>query len=92
MTKSAEMDSRFRGNDGWGLAVAGMNQDVLGAIRGLLKEHEQIILTDDVFSDGGKTLRSGSVGTIVHVHQGGSKPSWWSSCRLTGMRWVLRLS
>ena len=29
------------------------------------------MLTADVVCDGGATLKSGSVGTIVHVHPGG---------------------
>ena len=38
MTRSAEVDSRFRGNDGW--VVLGMNQDSFGTGRSLLKEHD----------------------------------------------------
>lgn len=34
----------------------------------MLKEHEQIVLTADVFSDEGVELKSGDVGTIIHIH------------------------
>jgi len=33
-----------------------------------MKEHERIILTDDIPSEG---LTAGDVGTIIHVHSGG---------------------
>ena len=40
MTRSAEVDSRFRGNDGWVVLAVGMNQDSFGTGRSLLKEHD----------------------------------------------------
>ena len=35
----------------------------------MFKEHEQIVLTADVFSDDGKELKPGDVGAIIHIHQ-----------------------
>ncbi len=37
----------------------------------MFKEHDQIILTADVTGDEEEELRSGDVGSIVHVHPGG---------------------
>ncbi len=34
----------------------------------MFKEHEQIVLTADVFGDDGVELKSGDVGTIIHIH------------------------
>ena len=34
------------------------------------KEHEQIVLTADVFGDEGEELKSDDVGTIIHIHPG----------------------
>ena len=34
----------------------------------MFKEHEQIVLTADVFGDEGVELKSGDVGTIIHIH------------------------
>ena len=34
----------------------------------MFKEHEQIVLTAAVLGDEGEELKSGDVGTIVHVH------------------------
>ena len=34
----------------------------------MFKEHEQIVLTDDVFGDEREELKSGDVGTIIHIH------------------------
>ena len=34
----------------------------------MFKEHEQIMLTEDVFGDEGMALKSGDVGTIIHIH------------------------
>ena len=34
----------------------------------MLEEHDRIVLTDDVADPG---LKTGDVGTIVHVHRGG---------------------
>ena len=34
----------------------------------MFKEHEQIVLTADVFGDEGEDLKSGDVGTIIHIH------------------------
>ena len=34
----------------------------------MFKEHEQIVLTADVFGDEGEELKSGDVGTIIHIH------------------------
>ena len=34
----------------------------------MFKEHEQIVLTTDVFGDEGVELKSGDVGTIIHIH------------------------
>ncbi len=34
----------------------------------MLKEHGQIVLTADVFGDEGEELKSGDVGTIIHIH------------------------
>ena len=34
----------------------------------MFKEHEQIVLTVDVFGDEGEELKSGDVGTIIHIH------------------------
>ena len=36
----------------------------------MFKEHEQIVLTADVFGDEGEELKSGDVGTIIHIHPG----------------------
>ena len=33
-----------------------------------IKEHEQIVLTADVVGDEGEELKSGDVGTIIHIH------------------------
>ena len=37
----------------------------------MFKEHEQIVLTADVSGDEEEVLKSGDVGTIVHLHPGG---------------------
>ena len=37
----------------------------------MFKEHDQIILTADVIGDEEEELRSGDVGSIVHMHPGG---------------------
>ena len=37
----------------------------------MFKEHDQIILAADVIGDEEEELRSGDVGSIVHVHPGG---------------------
>ena len=34
----------------------------------MFKEHEQIVLTADVVGDEGEKLKSGDVGTIIHIH------------------------
>ena len=34
----------------------------------MFKEHEQIMFTEDVFGDEGEALKSGDVGTIIHIH------------------------
>ena len=34
----------------------------------MFKEHEQIVLTADVFGDEGEKLKSGDAGTIIHIH------------------------
>ena len=34
----------------------------------MFKEHEQIVLTTDVVGDEGEELKSGNVGTIIHIH------------------------
>ncbi len=34
----------------------------------MFKEHEQIVLTAAVLGDEGEELKSGDVGTIVHLH------------------------
>ena len=34
----------------------------------MFKEPEQIVLTADVFGDEGEELKSGDVGTIIHIH------------------------
>ena len=34
----------------------------------MFKEHEQVVLTADVFGDEGEELKSGDVGTIIHIH------------------------
>ena len=34
----------------------------------MFKEHEQIVLTVDVFGDEGEELKLGDVGTIIHIH------------------------
>ena len=34
----------------------------------MFKEHEQIVLTADVFGDEGEELKAGDAGTIIHVH------------------------
>ncbi len=34
----------------------------------MFKEHEQIVLTADVFGDEGEELKSGDVGIIIHIH------------------------
>ena len=34
----------------------------------MFKEHEQIVLTADVVGDEGEELKSGDVGTIIHIH------------------------
>ena len=34
----------------------------------MFKEHDQIVLTADVFGDEGEELKSGDVGTIIHIH------------------------
>jgi hypothetical protein len=34
----------------------------------MFKEHEQIVLTADVFGDEGEDMKSGDVGTIIHIH------------------------
>lgn len=34
----------------------------------MFKEHEHIVLTADVFGDEGEELKSGDVGTIIHIH------------------------
>ncbi len=37
----------------------------------MFKEHEQIALTADVFGDDREELKSGDVGTIIHIHPNG---------------------
>ncbi len=37
----------------------------------LFKEHEPVVLTSDVSGDEGEQLRSGDVGTVIHVHASG---------------------
>ncbi|MDE2799252.1 MAG: DUF4926 domain-containing protein [Gemmatimonadota bacterium] len=37
----------------------------------MFKEHEQIVLTADIFGDEGEELKSGDVGTIIHIHPNG---------------------
>ena len=37
----------------------------------LFKERESVVLTADVSGDEGEQLRSGDVGTVIHVHAGG---------------------
>ena len=34
----------------------------------MFKEHEQIVLTADVFGDEGEELKPGDAGTIIHIH------------------------
>ena len=34
----------------------------------MFKEQEQIVLTADAFGDEGVELKSGDVGTIIHIH------------------------
>ena len=34
----------------------------------MFKEHDQIVLIDNVSGDGGVALTPGDVGTIVHIH------------------------
>ncbi|MDE0146011.1 MAG: DUF4926 domain-containing protein [Nitrospira sp.] len=34
----------------------------------MFKEHEQIVLTAEVFGDDGEELKPGDVGTIIHAH------------------------
>ena len=34
----------------------------------MFKEHEQIVLTADVFGDEGEALKSGDAGIIIHIH------------------------
>ena len=34
----------------------------------MFKEHDQIVLIDNVSGDGGVALKHGDVGTIVHIH------------------------
>ena len=34
----------------------------------MFKEHDQIVITADVFGDEGEELKSGDVGTIIHIH------------------------
>lgn len=34
----------------------------------MFKGHEQIVLTADVSGDEGEELKSGDVGTIIHIH------------------------
>ena len=36
----------------------------------MFKEHDQIVLVDSVSGDGGVALKSGDVGTIIHIHPG----------------------
>jgi hypothetical protein len=35
----------------------------------MIKEHEGVVLTEDVPGEG---LKAGDVGTVVHIHQGGA--------------------
>lgn len=35
----------------------------------MIKEHDLVVLTQDLPEEG---LRSGDVGTVVHIHEGGS--------------------
>ena len=37
----------------------------------MFKEHNQIVLTVDVVGDEGEELKSGDVGTIIHIHPNG---------------------
>ena len=37
----------------------------------MFKEHEQVVLTADVYGDEGEQLRPGAVGVIIHIHAGG---------------------
>lgn len=34
----------------------------------MIKEHERVILTNDLAAEG---LKAGDVGTVIHVHRGG---------------------
>lgn len=36
----------------------------------MFKEHDQILLTADIVGDEGEELKSGDVGTIIHIHPG----------------------
>ena len=38
---------------------------------GMLEEHDQVVLTNEVCADDGTELKPGDVGTIVHIHPGG---------------------
>lgn len=37
------------------------------------KEHERVILTNDLAAEG---LKAGDVGTVIHIHQGGETLKW----------------
>ena len=47
----------------------------------MLEEHDRVVLTEDVSGHG---LKSGDVGTIVHVHRGGR--AFGEHVRLSGLR------
>ena len=37
----------------------------------MFKEHELVVLTDEVTGDEGEALEPGDVGAIIHIHPGG---------------------
>ena len=37
----------------------------------MFKEHEQVVLTADVWGDEGEQLMPGDVGAVIHIHPGG---------------------
>ena len=56
----------------------------------MFKDHEQIVLTADVLGDEREELKSGDVGTIIHIHPD-KEALWWSSCLWMVARWLSRL-
>ena len=39
----------------------------------MIKEHDCVVLTEDLAAEG---LKAGDIGTVVHIHAGGAGTGW----------------